>query len=64
MKSTVNPQNCRMLTQWADTGKLNNYAGTPQAAKEILRRELTKLKPKILFKLETTSANYSSDISG
>ena len=64
MKSTVNPQNCRMLTQWADTGKLNNYAGTPQAANEFLRRELTKLKPKILFKLETTSANYSSDISG
>ncbi len=64
MKSTVNPQNCRMLTQWAETGKNNSYEGTPQAAKEILRKELTKLKPKILFKLETTSANYSSDISG
>ena len=63
-KSTINPENCRMLTQWADTGNMNKYAGTPNAAKKILRQELEKLKPKILIKIQAATTNYSQDISG
>lgn len=63
-KSTINPQNCRMLIEWADTGKLHKYSGTPQSAKKILRQELEKLKPKILLKVEAATTNYSNDLSG
>ncbi|VEP18052.1 Serine/threonine-protein kinase A [Hyella patelloides LEGE 07179] len=63
-KSTINPENCRMLNQWADTGKMNKYAGTPNSAKKILRQELEKLKPKILLKIQAVTTNYSNDISG
>ena len=63
-KSTVNTQNCRKLIEWADTGKLNKYAGTPSGSKKILRRELEILKPKILLKVEAATTNYANDISG
>lgn len=63
-KSTINPENCRMLIEWADTGKLNKYSGTPNTAKKILRQELEKLKPKILLKVEAATTNYSNQFSG
>jgi eukaryotic-like serine/threonine-protein kinase len=61
-KSTINPENCRMLIQWADTGKLNKYSGSPSTAKKILRQELDKLKPKILLKVEAVTTSFSSDL--
>ena len=63
-KSTINPENCKMLIQWADASDTNKYAGTPNAAKKILRQELEKLKPKILLKIQTATTNYTKDISG
>ena len=62
-KSTINPENCRRLIEWADTGKLNKYSGTPTTAKKILRRELETLKPKILIKVEAATTNYASEFS-
>lgn len=63
-KSTINPQNCRMIVEWANTSKLTKSIGTPQSAKKTLRKELEKLKPKILLKIETATTNYANDISG
>ena len=63
-KSTINPQNCRMIVEWANTSKLTKSIGTPQSAKKTLRQELEKLKPKILLKIEAATTNYANDISG
>jgi serine/threonine-protein kinase len=63
MKSTINPQNCRMLREWADLGKLDKYSGTPNAAKKILKDELEKLKPKILLKIEAATTKHAQNSS-
>ena len=64
MKSTINEQNCQMLTEWADMGKLHKNTGSVNTAKKILRNELEKLKPKILLKIEAVTTKYSRDVSG
>ena len=63
-KSTIDPQNCQMIVQWANTSKLTKSIGTPQSAKKTLRQELEKLKPKILLKIEAATTNYAHNYSG
>ncbi|MDJ0742810.1 MAG: serine/threonine-protein kinase [Xenococcaceae cyanobacterium MO_167.B27] len=58
--SNIEPQNSRMLRQWADSSKLIPSSRNPQLAKELLRKELEKLKPKILIKMESfTTKNFN-----
>ena len=54
MGSTIDPQNRGMLLQWANTSHINKSAGSPQSAKDMLKRELETLKPKILLKMEAS----------
>jgi serine/threonine-protein kinase len=60
--SKVNPHNCNMLKQWASTAQLSPSTGKPQMSKEILRRELEKIKPKILRKMEANYTRTAKDI--
>ena len=53
-----------MLERWADIGQSSKTPGNPQASKEILKKELEKLKPKILLKLEAVETNFSGDFPG
>ncbi|MBE9166589.1 serine/threonine protein kinase [Pleurocapsales cyanobacterium LEGE 06147] len=64
MSSTINPQNCTMLRQWADMAQLIPSGGKPQVTRQLLKQELEKLKPKILLKMQSFSTSYSTDISG
>jgi serine/threonine-protein kinase len=63
MKSTIAPNQCKMLQEWANTSQVVQ-AGKPQIAKKMLKQELDKLKPRILAKLEGLRSNHSTDISG
>lgn len=62
--SNIDPQNAKMLEKWANIGKKSKTAGHPQASKEILKKELEQLKPKILLKLEAVETNFSGDFPG
>ena len=64
MSSLINPQNRKMLRQWADTSQVTKGSGRPQMSKEVLKRELETLKPKILLKMEAINPQDSGDISG
>ena len=64
MSSTINPQNRSMLRQWADTSQITKSSGHPQMAKDMLKKELENLKPKILLKMEAVKPEYAGDISG
>ncbi len=64
MSSTINPQNCKMLKQWAEMAQLIPSGGKPQATKQLLKQELEKLKPKILLKMQSFDTSFSTDISG
>lgn len=58
--SNIEPKNSAMLQQWADSSQLIQTSGNLQLAKEVLRKEFEKLKPKILLKMESfTTKNYS-----
>ncbi|GAB4242645.1 MAG: serine/threonine-protein kinase [Stanieria sp.] len=63
LASKVNGYNCNMLKQWANTAQLTSSTSNPQNSKEILRRELEKIKPKILLKMETNYTNMAKDMS-
>jgi serine/threonine-protein kinase len=63
MKSTIAPNQCKMLQEWANTSQVVQ-AGKPQIAKNLLKQELEKLKPKIVSKLEGIRTNHSTDVSG
>ena len=64
MLSTINPQNQGMLKQWANFGQITKSSSSFKAAKEILKRELENLKPKILLKMEAINPGYSENFSG
>ena len=64
MNSTINSQNRGMLQEWANASQITKGSGRPQIAKEILKRELENLKPKILLKMEAINPEYSKDFSG
>ena len=50
--STINTHNCKMLQKWSDISKAARSSGNIKVAKEILKKELEKLKPTILAKVE------------
>ncbi|NJL00334.1 MAG: serine/threonine protein kinase [Spirulinaceae cyanobacterium RM2_2_10] len=58
MSVTIDPTQCRMLAEWANTSQ--GIRGSDQAAlsKKLLRQEFEKLKPKILMKLEAANTAY------
>lgn len=62
--SRVNDHNCQMLTKWANMSQVTRNLGSAKLAKEILQRELEKIKPGILKRMEAANINDSSDISG
>ncbi len=62
--SNIDPQNANMLERWADIGESSKTPGNPQTSKEILKKELEQLKPKILLKLEAVETNFSGDFPG
>jgi eukaryotic-like serine/threonine-protein kinase len=63
MRSTIAPNQCKMLQEWADTSQVLQ-AGKPQIAKNILKQELEKLKPRIVGKLEGMRTAHATDVSG
>lgn len=64
MTSTIAPNQCKMLLEWAATSQALASATVPQMSKKLLKQELEKLKPKILLKLEAIHTETPSDISG
>lgn len=58
--STINSHNCNMLEKWSDVAKAARSSGNIKIAKEILKKELEKLKPNILNKVKSaTITDYS-----
>ncbi len=49
--TSIAPNQCKMLKEWANQAQ-SLRMGQPQMSKRMLKRELEKLKPKILLKLE------------
>ena len=62
--STINQHNCSMLQKWANMSQVTKSLGNVKVAKKILKKELAKLKPAILTRVEASDINDSSDISG
>ncbi|GFE68916.1 serine/threonine-protein kinase [Chroococcus sp. FPU101] len=54
--ASIPPNQGKMLQEWANAGQMAPI-GKPQISKRMLKRELEKLKPKILTKLEAGFAN-------
>lgn len=54
--ASIPPNQGKMLIEWANTGQMAPM-GKPQISKRMLKRELEKLKPRILMKLEAGFAN-------
>lgn len=63
MKSTIAPNQCKMLLEWANTSQIVQ-PGKPQITKKLLKQELEKLKPKIVSKLEGLRTTQTTDVSG
>ena len=62
MTATIAPNQCRMLTDWANTSQTIASTSQPTASKKILKKEFEKLKPRILMKLEAVHTDYPTDI--
>ncbi|MGK7929256.1 MAG: serine/threonine protein kinase, partial [Spirulina sp.] len=60
MHTTIDPEQCKRLLNWADTSKGLRDAGQAAMSKNLLRQEFEKLKPKILMKLEAVQTQYPS----
>ncbi len=60
--ASIAPNQCQMLQEWANQGK-TMPGGQPQMSKKLLKRELDKLKPKIVAKLEAGIAKVIADNS-
>ena len=54
VSSVINPRNCKMLLQWANLSQVTVSQKDATAAKKILKKELEKLKSKILDKVKTS----------
>jgi eukaryotic-like serine/threonine-protein kinase len=62
MKSTIAPNQCKMLQEWANNSQVMQ-AGKPQVTKNLLKQELEKLKPKIVAKLEGVRSERTGKMS-
>ncbi len=51
--ANIEVKNSLMIKEWAEVSQIQKSSGTPKKAKEILKKELEKLKPKILLKMES-----------
>jgi len=60
MSITIDPTQCRMLVEWANTSQGIRSSGQSSLSKKLLRQEFEKLKPKILMKLEAASTVHPS----
>ncbi len=63
MTSTIAPNQCRTLTDWADSSQVLK-GGKPQITKRMLKAEFEKLKPRIVEKLESLNTVHTRDLSG
>ncbi|WP_013320187.1 serine/threonine protein kinase [Gloeothece verrucosa] len=59
--ASIAPNQCERLKDWALQGQ-SARVGKPQISKRMLKRELDKLKPKILVKLEAGLENIASNV--
>lgn len=59
MTITLNPEQCRKLQNWANTGQ-TMPATQPALSKKLLKQEFEKLQPQIMLKLESDSTDSSS----
>lgn len=50
--SSIAPNQCKLLQDWATIGQISSFASNPSVTKEHLRGALEKKKPQILMKLE------------
>ncbi len=64
VSSRINDYNCIMLTKWANMSQVTRNLGSAKLAKEILQRELEKLKPGILTRMKAANISDATDISG
>jgi len=64
MTSTIDPTQCQMLLNWANSSQTLSSSAQPQISKNMLRKEFERLKPQILIKLEAVHTDFPSDISG
>ncbi|MFP4007016.1 MAG: serine/threonine protein kinase [Spirulinaceae cyanobacterium] len=64
MTSTIDPTQCQMLLNWANSSQTLTSSAQPQVSKNMLRKEFERLKPQILIKLEAVHTDFPSDISG
>ena len=62
--STIAPFQCKQLKEWANAAQTHPSAAQPKMSREILKRELEKIKPKIILSLESLYSDPMSDISG
>ncbi|NJL82577.1 MAG: serine/threonine protein kinase [Chloroflexaceae bacterium] len=53
LSATIAADQCKLFTKWADSSLKFPKSSNQRASKDLLQRELGKLKPKILKKLET-----------
>lgn len=59
--STINNHNCQMLEKWANISQVTRSSGNLKASKELLKKELEKLKPGIIAKVESVNFTNSGD---
>jgi len=64
MTSTIDPAQCQMLLNWANSSQGLSSSAQPQISKTMLKREFERLKPQILIKLEAVHTDFPSNISG
>lgn len=62
MTSTIDPTQCKMLINWADSSQTLRSLAQPQASKTILKQEYERLKPQIEMKLESVQTDFPEDI--
>ncbi len=63
MYASIAPKPCKLLQEWADSGKNSQGSNNSKISKQKLKQEFEKLKPKILMKLEGVNP-HSGNISG
>ncbi|MGF1539656.1 MAG: serine/threonine-protein kinase [Pleurocapsa sp.] len=60
--STITDHNCKMLQEWSDISQKARSFGNIKVAKEMLKKELEKLKPSILAKVESAKMTDCGNI--
>lgn len=61
--STIAPLQCKQLKEWSIAGSHQPSVGQPKMSRDILKKELDKLKPKVEMKLESLYSDPMSDMA-